>query len=135
MPYIDILFGNESEALAYSEVQKFGLTDVAEIAKKILTLPKVNDLRPRIVVFTQGEGPVIIAQASGVKTFPIISLPAAKIIDTNGAGDAFVGGFLAQYIQGKSLEESAKCGIWSATVIIQQQGCTFPKDQEYNSNN
>lgn len=34
---------------------------------------------------------------SGVKTFPIIVLPVEKIIDTNGAGDAFVGGCAYKY--------------------------------------
>jgi adenosine kinase len=45
-------------------VQKFGLTDVAEIAKKIVSLPKENKNRPRMVVFTQGEDHVIVAQGN-----------------------------------------------------------------------
>jgi len=135
LPYIDILFGNESEAAAFSEVQKFGLTDVTEIAKKIVTLPKENKDRSRIVVFTQGEGEVIVAQESGVQTFPVQTLSKEKIADTNGAGDAFVGGFLAQLVQEKSIDACVRCGIWTATEVIQQQGCAFPKEKKYDEQN
>jgi len=137
LPFIDILFGNETEASTWAKVNKLENTsDVIEIAKKMVDLPKSNSKRQRTVIFTQGEGPVVVAQAGGqVTTFPIINLPLEKIVDTNGAGDAFVGGFLAQYIQAQPLEECVKCGIWAATVIIQQQGCTFPKDKFYPSSN
>lgn len=46
-------------------------------------------------------------------------------MDTNGAGDAFAGGFLAQFIQGRDLDTCIKCGIWAAAQIIQRSGCTF----------
>ena len=48
-------------------------------------------------------------------------------MDTNGAGDAFVGGFLSQYVQGKSLEKCIDCGIWVSQLIIQRSGkfCFF----------
>ena len=54
-----------------------------------------------------------------------------KIVDTNGAGDAFVGEFLAQLALGKSIKDCVKVGIWAATEIIQQSGCTCPTDKKY----
>lgn len=33
-----------------------------------------------------------------VTKYPVISLPSEKIVDTNGAGDAFVGGTVLCYI-------------------------------------
>ncbi|ODM94146.1 Adenosine kinase 2 [Orchesella cincta] len=133
LPYVDILFGNETEAETFAKVLKYDTKDVAEIAKLIVALPKKNAARPRMVVFTQGEGPVIVAQGSKVQEFPVQKLSADKIKDTNGAGDAFVGGFLAQYMQEKPIEECVKCGIWTATEVIQQSGCAFPKDKKYPS--
>ncbi|KAG7209997.1 hypothetical protein KM043_011582 [Ampulex compressa] len=53
-------------------------------------------------------------------------LPEEKVVDTNGAGDAFVGGFLAQLIQGKSIDTCIKCGIWAATEIVQKSGSSDP---------
>lgn len=32
------------------------------------------------------------------RTYPVPPIEKEKIIDTNGAGDAFVGGFLAGYV-------------------------------------
>lgn len=37
-------------------------------------------------------------------------------------------GFISQILQGRSIDVCARCGVWAATQIIQQDGCTFPKD-------
>lgn len=55
-------------------------------------MPKENQSRPRMVVFTQGEGNVIVVTGSEVQEFPVTKLTPDQIKDTNGAGDAFVGG-------------------------------------------
>lgn len=34
----------------------------------------------------------------------------SKIVDTNGAGDSFVGAFLAAIVQGKSVVEAVQAG-------------------------
>ncbi|XP_050725598.1 uncharacterized protein LOC127003241 isoform X2 [Eriocheir sinensis] len=130
-PYIDILFSNETEAAKFSEVQGFKLTDIKEIALKTAALPKKNSKRSRIVVFTQGADNVILAKDGKISEFPVTRLPEEKLIDTNGAGDAFVGGFLSQLVQGRDVAECIKCGIWAATEIIQRSGCSFPKDLHY----
>ena len=50
------------------------------------------------------------------------------IVDTNGAGDSFLGGFLAQYLKGKDMFKCCKAGNLAAGVILKNIGCTFPKD-------
>jgi len=136
LPYADIVFGNETEAATYAEVQ--GLADpkdVRAIAAHIAALPKENSARPRTVVITQGADPVVVVSGADhqVMEFPVEQLAADKIVDTNGAGDAFVGGFLAQYVQGAPLETAVKCGIWAATHIIQRSGCTHPDDMDFKA--
>ncbi|XP_071538157.1 uncharacterized protein Adk2 isoform X2 [Panulirus ornatus] len=131
-PYIDILFGNETEAAKFSEVQGFGTTDIKEIARKTAALPKKNSNRERFVVFTQGADNVILAKGGKITEFPVIKLSEEKLIDTNGAGDSFVGGFLSQLVQEKSIEACIKCGIWAATEIIQRPGCSFSLDVCYH---
>ena len=83
--------------------------------------------KSRIVVITQGSDDVILVDEQGnVSEIPITKLPQDQIVDTNGAGDAFVGGFLAQLARKQPLAECVKCGIWAATEIIKRSGCTFP---------
>ncbi|KAJ3209260.1 adenosine kinase [Dinochytrium kinnereticum] len=132
-PYWDILFGNEAEALSYSESHALGLTDVKAIALHLLTLPKVNATRPRTVVITQGREPTIVAHhdAAGnpvVEEFPVHLVEEEKIVDTNGAGDAFCGGYLAAFVSGKGVQECVLAGQYVAAVVIQRTGPTFPRE-------
>lgn len=126
LPFTDIIFGNEDEAAAYAKENNLGTTEVAEIALKLAMLPKENGSKSRLVIITQGEGPVVAVEHGKVKTFPVEALEKSDIVDTNGAGDAFVGGFLAQWVLGNGLETSVRCGIWAATHCIKRSGCTMP---------
>lgn len=131
MPYVDIIFGNETEATTFAKEQNFGTEDIHKIALKITQLPKNNQSRQRIAVITQGSLPVILARNGTITEFPVIDLPMEKVVDTNGAGDAFVGGFLAQLVKGGTVEQGIKCGIWTATQVVQRSGCTFEGPANY----
>lgn len=91
-PYVDILFGNETEADAFAKANKLNVTDRKQIALKISEMEKINDKRKRIVVITQGTDMVLLAKDGTVTEYPVIKLPEEKVVDTNGAGDALVGG-------------------------------------------
>jgi adenosine kinase len=127
MMYADFVFANESEAAIYGEVKGYG-SDLGVIAQKIAAQPKASGTRPRVVVFTQGASATIVACQGKVTSYPVDALPANMLVDTNGAGDAFVGGFLSQLIQGKDLSECVRAGHFASRVIIQRSGCTFPKE-------
>jgi len=130
--YTDYIFGNETEARIFSKVRGWETENVEEIALKISQLPLASGKQKRIAVITQGADPVVVAEDGKVKTFPVILLPKEKLVDTNGAGDAFVGGFLSQLVQGKSIEDCVKAGCYAANVIIQQSGCTYPEKPDFN---
>ena len=49
-----------------------------------------------------------------------------KPVDTTGAGDAFAGGFLYGYLQGRSLEESAHYGALQGAKVVQVLGAEIP---------
>lgn len=130
LPYWDYIFGNETEAVAFAESHNLGTKSVPEIALKLSQMPKVNKNRPRIVVFTQGADPVVVATEGKIVEYPIIPIKREEIIDTNGAGDAFVGGYLSQLVQGKSIETCVKAGNYLANIVIRRSGPTYPKDQK-----
>uniref|UniRef100_UPI00398F4D3A adenosine kinase-like isoform X1 n=2 Tax=Pristiophorus japonicus TaxID=55135 RepID=UPI00398F4D3A len=132
IPYVDILFGNETEAATFAREQGFETEDIKEIAKKAQGLPKVNEKRQRIIVFTQGKDDSIVATADKVTAYPVLDIKPDEIVDTNGAGDAFVGGFLSQLVYDQPLEECIRAGHYAANVIIRRSGCTFPEAPDFH---
>uniref|UniRef100_A0A182NPF1 Adenosine kinase n=1 Tax=Anopheles dirus TaxID=7168 RepID=A0A182NPF1_9DIPT len=126
-PYVDVLFGNETEAVALAKEFDYGTEDLRAIGQRIAGLPKANAKRKRIVIITQGSDPVLLIESgtTTVREFPVQRLAPEQMVDTNGAGDAFVGGFLAQLLQGRTVDVCIECGIWTAREIIQRSGCTF----------
>ncbi|KAF5306277.1 hypothetical protein FQA39_LY08975 [Lamprigera yunnana] len=132
IPYIDILMGNDTEAEAFSKEQNLGTTDLKEIALKITELPKKNSKRSRMCIITCGANPVILAHDGKIKEFPVQDVPADKVVDTNGAGDAFAGGFLAQLVLGRPIDICINCGIYTAIEVIQRSGCTFEGVANFN---
>ena len=98
---------------------------VTAVAEAIAALPK-KGAAGRIVILTQGSTETVIASTnSPTFTVPVVSIEDHKIIDTNGAGDAFTGGFLAALAAGKTLTVSCEVGHWAAGIIIGHSGCVF----------
>ncbi|KAI7867599.1 Ribokinase-like protein [Spinellus fusiger] len=122
----DILFGNEDEALTYAAQSKWETKDIKEIASKLSKLPKSND-RPRTVVITQGALETVVAVGDDVTSFPVAKAAPGEIVDANGAGDGFCGGFLGLYVQG--IHDITKCvnaGHYLAGLVIRREGPTYP---------
>jgi len=126
LPYVDYLFGNETEALEFAKSENWTITSIREIASAISNMSSAEG-KNRTVVITQGALPTIIAQNGSAVEYPIVTLTPKQIIDTNGAGDAYVGGFLAQLVKGCSHALCHDAGAQCASVIVQNSGCTFPK--------
>ncbi|XP_061401790.1 uncharacterized protein LOC133337593 [Musca vetustissima] len=99
--------------------------DLKVIGRKLVALPKENSQRERIVIITQGHLPVLLFKDGKIHEYEVPQLSREQMVDTKGAGDAFVGGFLAQYVQEKPFDVCIRCGIWSAGEIIKRSGCTF----------
>lgn len=122
------MIGNETEALSYAEARNLDTKSIPEIAKAMAALPKKNTKRKRTVIITQGTDPTVVAieGESDVKEFPVHAIGKDKINDTNGAGDAFAGGFVAGIVQGKPLDTSIDMGSWLAKLSIQELGPSYP---------
>lgn len=54
------------------------------------------------------------------KIYSVHALKYEDIIDTNGAGDAFAGGFLGAFVSGKSLDECVEAGHKMGAMCVQQ---------------
>ena len=124
LPYTDVIIGNESEAAAWASANCLpDAKDLPAIARSIALLPKSNPSRPRTVIFTQGAHETVAVttdKPDSPKKFPVNLLADDQIVDTNGAGDAFAGGFLGALVAGKTLDDSVLAGHALARACVQQ---------------
>jgi adenosine kinase len=115
--HADFVFCNEDEGSTIAEKLGLKAEDRVGAAKAVCEYKKANTKRARYVIITQGPEPVIVAHKcpeSGeikVMEIPIPKVESDKIIDTNGAGDSLVGGFLAGMIRGLELKDCLQEGI------------------------
>ena len=77
-------------------------------------------------VGAEGKDPTLVACGGVLSSFDVPLLPKDKLVDTNGAGDAFVGGFLAFLAKGADLAACVSAGNYAARQIIQVSGCKIP---------
>jgi adenosine kinase len=52
--------------------------------------------------------------------FEVSSLPESAIVDTNGAGDMFAGGYLGAVVLGKSTDEAVEAGHKLGAMCVGQ---------------
>lgn len=139
LPYVSVLFGNETEFEAYGQAHNLPAgSTLAQIAQHIADLPTEFDASEgsqlrRLVICTHGSEPTIVAQQGQTTqlSIPTDQVPKEQIVDTNGAGDAFAGGALGALLLGKSTEEAVKAGQKLGRMCIGQDGpqLKFPKEQ------
>ena len=110
---IDILFANQDEARVLTGLPPKEAADLL-----VVYCP--------IAVVTIGEKGSIISYRSGQ-----LKCPAYKVnaVDTTGAGDLFISGFLHGYLNDKPLLTCAEWGSLLASVVIQSFGTEIPDEQ------
>lgn len=116
--YVDFLFCNSETAIAFAKENAFETVDLAEISRKMCLLPKVNSNKPRVVVITQGTGATVVAR--GYDEVHEFEVDVLKVEDKpSGLGDFFIGGFLAQLVQGHGLERCVEGGHFATRELLQ----------------
>lgn len=126
--------------LQYAHAQDASLES---IASTLATFSKSNASRARLVVITQGADSTLVASSSpsdspanikpedsNPKVYPVPKLAEDKIVDTNGAGDMFAGGFLGALALGKDIDQAIEVGHKLGQMCCGQIGpkLAFPKE-------
>jgi sugar/nucleoside kinase (ribokinase family) len=108
---LDYIFPNQDEAY-----QMTGESDPAQAALKIL------DYGVKCVVVTCGSSDCIIVgeTVEGVNRVP--SYEVSDPVDSTGAGDGFIGGFLAARMRGFDVQQSARIGHAVAANVVMEFG-------------
>jgi adenosine kinase len=127
--YADMIVGNMEELEAFAGEKGESYKDTFEkVCRKLSN-------KDRLFVITDGSKGVLVSKYDYKKgkldfilqSFPTI-MKTEEIVDLNGAGDAFLGGFLSQFMKGSSLYSCCRAGNDAASIILKNVGCTFPKD-------
>ena len=105
---LDVTFANEQEIMTLIDAKKF--EDVIEFSKKI----------KKLIVITRGQKGALAIKNEEV--FECSAKENLNIVDLTGAGDLFAGGFLHEYVNGKSLPDSLEKGTEMSSKIIQKIG-------------
>ncbi len=74
---------------------------------------------PRLAVCTRGAAGAIALEADGTQ-HEIAAVPA-DVVDTNGAGDAFMAGFLAATLHGAPVADALKAAATQARIAIESE--------------
>jgi len=128
MPYVDYLFANDSEYLAFAKKQGLPNKDIVTIAMNVAALPMKRKQGKRTVVITQGSQQTVVAiTGAPALTYEVPKLDPKLIVDANGAGDAFVGGFLAMLSKKQTLENCVHAGHFASRQIMQTSGTKLPR--------
>ena len=116
----DPLVVNESEAAGIAGIPVSTVGDAMLVAQELLSGSK------SVVITLGGEG-VVVATADGV-----VHSPAEKVevVDTTGAGDAFVGALAASLALGSDLHAAVARGTAAGALAVQHLGAQPPVTTE-----
>ena len=120
LPLADPLVVNEHEA-------RFLLGDDARETEALVE--GLMELGPRSVVVTLGAGGALLAAGGSTRRF---DAPEVEVVDTTGAGDAFVGALAARLSEGAALEEAVPYAVLAGAVAVTREGAqgSLPTPEE-----
>ena len=108
---VDLLFCNREEALSFA-----GVVCEQEAANRLQPC-----VREGLVITRGAAGATVYA---GGRHYAIAPYPA-RVVDTNGAGDAFAAAFLYALIGGSGYEAAAAWAVRVGARMVAQEGATF----------
>lgn len=110
---LDPLVVNEHEAA-------FLLGDEVEGVEGALSAaPAVLELGPRSVVVTLGADGAVYAEDEDAEH---VSSPEVEVVDTTGAGDAFVGALAVKLADGASLKDAVSYAVRAGAAAVTEEG-------------
>jgi sugar/nucleoside kinase (ribokinase family) len=87
----------------------------------------VHDCGVETVIVTLGTKGAVLSVEKAVYNIP--AYKSQKVLDPTGAGDVFIGGFLAEYIRGEDCLWCACVGSAAASIVVEAVGPTFLGDK------
>jgi len=96
---------------------------VTNLSKLDSAIKAVHDYGVETVIVTLGMNGAMLSIKE--TTYGIPAYKSGKVVDPTGAGDAFIGGFLAEYVRGEDSLWCACVGSAAASLVVEAVGPTF----------
>lgn len=114
----DLVFVNKDEAIGLVSKMRQDVS-LNMINNEKLLLEKLMSLEPKNVIITDGKRGAWAANREKMIYVKGLVVPA---VDSTGAGDAFLSGYLAAYIKEKPFNECLQWGIASSASVVEHYG-------------
>jgi sugar/nucleoside kinase (ribokinase family) len=114
----DILFVNEEELSILEDT-------IGAIALKRMMH------EDQVIVATKGKDGAELITKSSKRFYPVESVPKERVLDSNGAGDAFKSGFYVGMVKTGRIDKAVDYGNTLGARIVQREGALLePSDAE-----
>ena len=97
----------------------FFATDDGDTPELRETMKAIKARGPRLVIVTLGEKGSIAYDGTDFTAFGIIP---CNVVDTMGAGDSFIAGFLRGILEEKEVQECMRMGAANSSVTLEYNG-------------
>jgi sugar/nucleoside kinase (ribokinase family) len=118
LPQVDVLFANEQEMNAL----RWLLPLESQISSEKIGSHLVDNYCHTVVLLKGKEGVEIFSKDVG---HFIVPTEEVSVVDSDGAGDFFTGGFLAALVEGLPLKECAEIGNVLGGLVVQHEGANL----------
>jgi adenosine kinase len=139
-PHCDIIIGNSEEYEIIKKLMGMAALETFEFFEKFSEkFEKTNKHKKRIIINTRGKNSTLIyvkdyvINSKELIEVPLIEVDENEIIDLNGAGDGFAGGFFTGILLNLDLYQSGLLGNKIASEIIKLKGFQLPYQLSENN--
>lgn len=116
----------DNRVLELIDIYKSSLNEIKAVtgmSTQKSAIKAVHDYGVETVIVTLGMKGAVLSVEETVYKIP--AYKSKKVVDPTGAGDVFIGGFLAEYIRGENLLWCACVGSAAASLVVEAAGPTF----------
>lgn len=138
-PYCDIIIGNSEEYRIIKKLMGMEDIDIYRFFEYFSEkFKKINKDKKRIMINTRGKKSTLIYvndyknNSQELIEVPLVDIDEREIVDLNGAGDGFAGGFFTGLLLNLDTYQSGLLGNKIASEIIKLKGFQLPYQIDQN---